>query len=67
MTELEEEDAFSRMVDWWPKRPLFSVNDHGMWCTNCGECIAPLRRFEDDEFEPRETCKGCGFDGVEDE
>lgn len=61
------EDAYERLMDWWPKRPLFSANEHGLWCLECGELIAPTRWFEDDEFVPRETCKSCGSDGVEEE
>lgn len=66
MSEVSD-DAHERMVDWWPKRPLFSVNDHGMWCNQCGECIAPNWFFEDEDFEPRETCKACGSEGCDDD
>lgn len=61
------DDAFDRMANWWPQRPLFTVNDHGMWCNWCGECIAPSWFFEDEDFAPRESCKGCGMSGVEDD
>ena len=59
------DDAHERMVDWWPRRPFFTVNDHGLWCMECGECIAPNWFFEREDFEPRMTCKVCGLDGVE--
>lgn len=65
MSDLREDDAYDRLMDWWSKRPLFHANEHGLWCVNCGDLIAPLLWFEDEEFEPREACKSCGCEGTD--
>lgn len=35
-------------------------NEDGLWCPACGDIIRA--RFNmDDEFDPPESCKTCGF------
>lgn len=37
-------------------------NEHGLWCPNCGDIIAPDFFFErDEEYQPPESCRACGF------
>jgi hypothetical protein len=40
-------------------------NDHGLWCPACGYHIAPSWFLKDEEYEPPETCKQCGFPDFE--
>lgn len=40
-------------------------NDHGLWCPACGEHIAAPWNIDDD-YEPPDACKTCGFPDFED-
>jgi hypothetical protein len=41
-------------------------NEHGLWCPACGDLIAPTWFLDDDEYQPPEVCKQCGFPDFED-
>lgn len=36
-------------------------NEHGLWCPNCGDIIAPEWFFRDEDYEPPEHCRACGY------
>lgn len=40
-------------------------NDHGLWCPACGYHIAPSWFLNDEDFQPPEICKQCGFPDFE--
>lgn len=40
-------------------------NEHGLWCTACGNHIAAAWTIDDDDYDPPETCKQCGFPDFE--
>lgn len=56
----DSETAFERMLD-AADETQFIANEHGVWCPECGECIAPSWFFEDEDYALRESCKECGF------
>lgn len=37
----------------------FMLNEHGLWCASCGECVA-RGGLDDDNCEPDE-CRCCGY------
>ncbi len=41
-------------------------NEHGLWCSACGNHIAAPWNMEVEGYEPPETCKQCGFPDFED-
>jgi hypothetical protein len=41
-------------------------NEHGLWCSACGEHIAAPWHLEEGDYEPPEICKTCGFPDFED-
>ena len=43
----------------------WDVNGHGLWCTACGDCLAASHNIDDD-YEPPESCRQCGFPDFED-
>lgn len=41
-------------------------NEHGLWCPACGDLIAPTWFLDDEDYQPPEVCKQCGFPDFED-
>jgi hypothetical protein len=41
-------------------------NEHGLWCPACGDIIASSSRADEDDYEPPDTCRQCGFPDFED-
>jgi predicted RNA-binding Zn-ribbon protein involved in translation (DUF1610 family) len=41
-------------------------NEHGLWCPACGDLLAASWHCEEEDFEPPEVCKQCGFPDFED-
>ena len=54
----ESETAFERMLD---VETNFAVNEHGVWCWECGNDIARPWFFEDPDYQLPEVCKECGW------
>jgi hypothetical protein len=40
-------------------------NEHGLWCSACGEHIAAAWHLDEDGYEPPQSCKTCGFPDFE--
>ena len=54
-----EDGALDRMMD---ASGPWEANEHGLWCPECGECIATPWMFErDEQYSPRASCKDCGY------
>jgi hypothetical protein len=43
----------------------FDANEHGIWCTACGEIIAAPWNLSKDWVAP-DSCRTCGFPDFED-
>lgn len=41
-------------------------NEHGLWCSACGNHIAAMWTMEEDGYEPPLTCHQCGYPDFED-
>src|SRR3954467_6638214 len=48
-----------------PVEKLWHLNEHGLWCPACGNLIAAPWNMDDD-YQPPESCKQCGFPDFED-
>ena len=44
----------------------WDMNEHGLWCTACGNLIAAPWSIDRDGFEPPETCRQCGAPDFDD-
>lgn len=54
------DESFARILDAAEGAP-WEPNEHGLWCINCGDCIAPSWFFDDEDYEPPESCRQCGY------
>ena len=44
---------------------IWFLNEQGLWCVSCGNCIMTDREISEDSEEP-EICNQCGFpDNIE--
>jgi hypothetical protein len=44
---------------------LWDANEHGLWCTCCGNLIASPAQASDDDFYVPDSCRECGFPDAE--
>lgn len=41
-------------------------SEHGLWCPACGEMIARQEKADEEDYEPPDSCRQCGFPDFED-